>query len=30
MYKGNLTNEHIAKIFSMRSTNLELLFATNF
>src|SRR5690606_5536764 len=30
LYKGNLTNEHIAKSFGMKHTNLELLFATNF
>lgn len=30
LYKGNLTNEHIGKLFNIRSTNLELLFATNF
>lgn len=30
LYKGNLTNEHIAKAFGMKNTNLELLFATNF
>lgn len=30
LYKGNLTNEHIAKAFGLKNTNLELLFATNF
>lgn len=30
LYKGNLTNEHIAKSFGMKHTNLELLFASNF
>ena len=29
LYKGNLTNEHIGGLFSMKSSNLDLLFATN-
>lgn len=30
LYKGNVTNEHIGNLFQMKSTNLELLFASNF
>ncbi|HRN95256.1 MAG TPA: alanine dehydrogenase, partial [Chitinophagales bacterium] len=29
LYKGNLTNEHLAKIFQIKHSNLELLFASN-
>lgn len=29
MYKGNLTNENLASMFNIKSSNLELLFATN-
>ena len=29
LYKGNLTNEHLAGLFSIKSSNLDLLFATN-
>ena len=29
LYKGNLTNEHLANMFSMKNSNLDLLFATN-
>ncbi len=29
MYKGNLTNEHLARIFHIKHSNLELLFAKN-
>jgi alanine dehydrogenase len=29
LYKGNLTNEHLAKIFRIKHSNLELLFASN-
>lgn len=29
MYKGNLTNENLAQMFSLKSSNLDLLFATN-
>lgn len=29
LYKGNLTNEHLAKIFQLKHSNLELLFASN-
>lgn len=29
LYKGNLTNEHLAKIFRLKHSNLELLFASN-
>ncbi len=29
MYKGNLTNENLANMFGIKSSNLELLFATN-
>jgi alanine dehydrogenase len=29
LYKGNLSNDHLAKLFGLRSSNLDLLFATN-
>lgn len=29
LYKGNLTNEHLANLFGIKSSNLDLLFATN-
>ena len=29
LYKGNLTNENLAAMFSLKHSNLELLFATN-
>lgn len=29
LYKGNLTNEHLATLFGIKSSNLDLLFATN-
>jgi alanine dehydrogenase len=29
LYKGNLTNEHISKLFGIKSSNLDLLFASN-
>lgn len=29
MYSGNLTNEHLADMFKLKHSNLELLFATN-
>ena len=29
LYKGNLTNEHLAGLFGIKSSNLDLLFATN-
>ena len=29
MYSGNLTNEHLANMFKLKHSNLELLFATN-
>ncbi|MDW8273949.1 MAG: alanine dehydrogenase [Chitinophagales bacterium] len=29
LYKGNLTNEHLAEIFKIKHSNLELLFASN-
>jgi alanine dehydrogenase len=29
MYKGNLTNEHLANLFGLKHSNLDLLFATN-
>jgi alanine dehydrogenase len=29
MYKGNLCNEHLARIFHLKHSNLELLFAKN-
>ncbi len=29
LYKGNLTNEHLARIFHIKHSNLELLFASN-
>lgn len=29
MYKGNLTNEHLAGLFGIKHSNLDLLFATN-
>lgn len=29
LYKGNLTNEHISKMFGIKSSNLDLLFASN-
>ncbi|MFN8277555.1 MAG: alanine dehydrogenase [Chitinophagales bacterium] len=29
LYKGNLTNEHLAKLFNLKNSNLELLFASN-
>lgn len=29
IYKGNLTNEHLANLFHLKNSNLELLFATN-
>ncbi len=29
MYKGNLTNEHIAGLFRLKHSNLDLLFASN-
>lgn len=29
LYKGNLTNEHLSRLFNIKNTNLELLFATN-
>ena len=29
IYKGNLTNEHLANLFHLKHSNLELLFATN-
>lgn len=30
IYNGNLTNEHLSKLFNIKNTNLELLFAVNF
>jgi alanine dehydrogenase len=30
LYNGNLTNEHLSKLFQIKNTNLELLFAANF
>ncbi len=30
IYNGNLTNQHLASMFHLKSTNLDLLFATNF
>lgn len=30
LYKGNLTNEHLGKIFNIKHSNLELLFASKF
>jgi alanine dehydrogenase len=29
LYKGNLSNEHLAQLFGLKSSNLDLLFATN-
>ena len=29
LYKGNLTNVHLAELFGIKSSNLDLLFATN-
>lgn len=29
MYRGNLTNQNLASMFGLKSSNLELLFATN-
>ena len=29
LYKGNLTNVHLAELFNIKSSNLDLLFATN-
>jgi alanine dehydrogenase len=29
IYKGNLTNEHLSRLFGMKNTHLELLFAAN-
>ena len=29
LYEGNLTNEHLARLFGIKSSNLDLLFATN-
>lgn len=29
LYRGNLTNEHLGKIFSIKSSNLDLLFSAN-
>ena len=30
IYNGNLTNDHLSKLFNIKNTNLELLFAANF
>ena len=30
IYNGNLTNEHLSRLFNIKNTNLELLFAVNF
>ena len=30
IYNGNLTNEHLSRLFGIKNTNLELLFAVNF
>ena len=30
IYNGNLTNEHLSRLFNIKKTNLELLFAVNF
>jgi alanine dehydrogenase len=30
IYNGNLTNDHLSKLFNIKNTNLELLFAVNF
>jgi alanine dehydrogenase len=30
VYNGNLTNDHLSKLFNIKNTNLELLFAANF
>jgi alanine dehydrogenase len=29
LYKGNLTNQHLATLFGIKNSNLDLLFATN-
>jgi len=29
LYKGNLTNEHLSNLYGIKSSNLDLLFATN-
>ncbi len=29
LYNGNLTNEHLAQMFNLKSSNLDLLFASN-